>query len=131
MMFLATQHGERVVGVDVMPKWSSSTGATAVVQYGNATSPDFLSRIDRRSWQIEDPAGDAHAAREPDCRITCARLGFEAVSAPPWFSDEEQAFASVGVDVFQHFMLRLTRFRWDHAQVSAFGSPEAREILSE
>ena len=131
---LATQHGERVVGVDVNAEVVEQHRRDGRrVQYGNATSPDFWSRIDRRSWQIE---GILLAMPTQRANLTAARLarawGFEGrIGATVKFSDEEQAFASVGVDALFNIYAEAGRGFADHAQALLSDHRKPRETLSE
>ena len=116
---LATRHGERVLGVDVNAEVvGQHRHHGRLVQYGNVTSPDFWTRIDRRSWQVE---WILLAMPTQRANLTAARLarewGFEGrIGATVKFADEEQPFSSIGIDALFNIYAEAGRGFADHAQ---------------
>lgn len=127
--------GNVVAGVDLNPDVvAHHRAAGRNVQLGSVTNPDFWSRIDRASWQVD---WILLAMPSQRANVTAARLarewGFRGrIGAAAKFPDEEEALRRHGVDAVFNVYAEAGRGFADHAQAlfsvteDAPGPPEVR-----
>jgi len=122
---LVAQQGPTVVGIDVNPEVVATQRlAGRGVQMGNATNPDFWTRIDRNSWQVE---WILLAMPSQHANLTATRLardwGFSGyIGASVKFADDAEQLARQGADAAFDIYAEAGRGFADHAQ-TLFSTP--------
>lgn len=116
---LVEHHGPAVAGIDVSQEVVAGHRlAGRNVQLGNATNPDFWSRIDRGSWQVD---WILLAMPSQRANLTAARLarewGFTGhIGAAVKFQDDAEQLREHGVDAAFDIYAEAGRGFADHAQ---------------
>jgi len=116
---LVAQQGPAVIGIDVNPEVVAAHRlAGRSVQMGNATNPDFWTRIDRASWQVE---WILLAMPSQHANLTATRLardwGFGGyIGASVKFGDDAEQLARQGADAAFDIYAEAGRGFADHAQ---------------